>query len=108
MSRTGQTREELLDGVCEYIAAYHAREGIAPTVREIQQFMGVASTSTAYAALTTLKKQGRITMNDHCPRTIRLQTRMAGVSSSRISGDLDTPPTGAHLRCAATDSRRKA
>ena len=60
------------DELCRFIADFRSREGISPTVREIQRFMGVSSPSTAYSALKALQDQGRIRMSAKRARTIRL------------------------------------
>ena len=56
--------------VLGFIKEYQEKERVSPTIREIQSFLGVASSSTAYDIVRSLKKKGRISAKRNCPRTI--------------------------------------
>ena len=59
----------------QFICSYQKREGISPTIREVQKYLGVSSPSTAYYIVRKLINQGRIENRDRCPRTIKIKVR---------------------------------
>lgn len=58
--------------VYDTIVSLIARNGISPTIREICDATGYASTSTVHKHLKVLRRQGFITFSKGCGRTIRL------------------------------------
>lgn len=61
--------------VLDYIADYRDKHGYAPTNREIQVAVGLASPSCANGHLKRLEKHGYITRKEKIPRTIVLTTK---------------------------------
>ena len=74
-----EKQQERMEIAFRFICSYQEREGISPTVREIQQHLGVASTSTAYEVVKHLRNQGRISMKGKCPRTMTTRKRKGSV-----------------------------
>ena len=70
-----QLHQERVEKAFEFICSYQKEEGIAPTIREVQRHIGVASSSTAYNIVRKLIVQGRIENMDRCPRTIKIKRR---------------------------------
>lgn len=64
-----------MDDAIRFIAGFMEEEGISPTIREIQNHLGVSSPSTAYAIVRDLKRRGWITSKRNCPRTIIITRR---------------------------------
>ncbi len=56
--------------IFEYITGTIEREGYAPTVRDIQNALGIKSTSTVHAYLTRLEEKGLIRKDPGKSRTI--------------------------------------
>lgn len=61
-------RQSILD----YIVAYSFEHGYSPTVREIGQAVGLASSSSVWGELRALADDGRITYEPRKARTIRV------------------------------------
>jgi repressor LexA len=61
--------------IVEFIAAYHARRGISPTVREIGAAVGLRSVSSVHAHLVLLQQSGLIVMTRYTQRSIRVVQR---------------------------------
>ena len=65
---TGKRRE-----ILDFIAAQLRERGYPPSVREIGQAVGLASTSTVHAHLKTLQKQGYLRRDPTKPRAIEVR-----------------------------------
>lgn len=65
-------KTERMEDTLQYISHYLETEGFSPTVREIQAYLGVLSTSTAWMVLCDLREKGYISMQEGRPRTIRV------------------------------------
>ncbi len=65
---TGKRRE-----ILEFIAAQLRERGYPPSVREIGEAVGLASTSTVHAHLKTLQKQGYLKRDPTKPRAIEVR-----------------------------------
>lgn len=63
--------------VYEAIEQHTLQHGYAPTVRELQVMVGLASPATVQAHLDNLEADGRITRSAGKQRTIRLVSRGA-------------------------------
>jgi repressor LexA len=74
---TGKRRE-----ILEYIVAHTRDAGYPPSVREIGEAVGLASSSTVHTHLTTLQKQGFLRRDPTKPRAIEL--RYDGMSGAAI------------------------
>ena len=73
MGRIRETRKrEKMEDALRYICRYWETEGFSPTVREIQEHLGMQSTSTAWFVLCSLQESGYISMQEGKPRTIRV------------------------------------
>lgn len=59
------------DRVVEAIGAFHRQRGFAPSLSELALELGL-SISTVHSHLTVLRRERRITWDDHAPRTLRL------------------------------------
>ena len=70
-----QLHQERVEKAFEFICSYQKREGISPTIREVQKHLGVSSSSTAYNIVRKLIGQGRIENMNRCPRTIKIKRR---------------------------------
>ena len=67
MGRIRETRKrERMEDALRYICRYWE------TVREIQEHLGMQSTSTAWFVLCSLQESGYISMQEGKPRTIRV------------------------------------
>jgi len=64
------------------IRDYDAEHGYGPTVREICEVVGLASTSTVHGHLTRLQRQGYITWQPEKVRTLKL-TEAGEIALSR-------------------------
>jgi repressor LexA len=65
---TGKRRE-----ILDFIAAQLRERGYPPSVREIGQAVGLASTSTVHAHLNTLQRQGYLRRDPTKPRAIEVR-----------------------------------
>ena len=70
-----QLQRERMETAFQFISSYQKKEGISPTIREVQKYLGVSSSSTAYNIVKGLIRQGRIENKDRCPRTIKVKVR---------------------------------
>lgn len=61
-------QDEILQAIRQHITEH----GHAPTIRELKERLGVASTSTVYHHLSTLKERGLVTWTKGHNRTLRL------------------------------------
>jgi repressor LexA len=78
---TGKRRE-----ILDFIAAQVRERGYPPSVREIGQAVGLASTSTVQAHLNTLQKQGYLRRDPTKPRALEVRydaTSGAAIESGR-------------------------
>ncbi len=62
--------EQRADEILEFIKSYIRMENMAPSVREICEGVGIASTSTVHRYLHRLEREGRIHMADGKNRAI--------------------------------------
>jgi len=62
--------------ILEYIEAHIKEHGYSPSVREIGEAVGLASSSTVQGHLDRLEKQGKIARVKILPRTIRVLETM--------------------------------
>lgn len=62
-------------GVLNAIDSYYCKHGFSPTIRDISEKMGWASSSTAHACLNRLKDKGYITWIPLQPRTFKILNR---------------------------------
>lgn len=69
MGRTSTKRGEIL----EFLKDFSARNGYAPSVREIMQAVGLKSTASVHYHLSELHKEGLITVDGTKNRAITLQ-----------------------------------
>ncbi|WP_052476319.1 LexA family protein [Cohnella kolymensis] len=58
--------------ILEFISSHIEGNGYSPTVREIANAVGLASSSTVMGHLDRLKENGLIDWEPHTPRTIRV------------------------------------
>lgn len=76
---TGKRRE-----ILEFIAAELRGRGYPPSVREIGEAVGLTSSSTVHAHLTTLQKQGYLRRDPTKPRAIEVRyDAMSGAAIER-------------------------
>ena len=76
--------------VLEYIAEYSARQGYPPSVRDIGDYIGLASPSTVFSHLSSLEKKGFIRKQKDTSRALIILDR--GWEVLRAHGfDVDTP-----------------
>ena len=54
------------------IAAFHRENGFAPTVRDVQEALGLAAPSSAFERLNTLRRYGLVDWRDGQVRTLHL------------------------------------
>lgn len=54
-----------------FLAWWWAERGYAPSVRDIQEGVGISSTSVVIYNLKSLREQGRVTFEDGRARTVR-------------------------------------
>src|SRR4051812_704508 len=62
----------------EYVADHTAKHGYPPTVREIGQAVGLASSSTVHAHLNNLQRLGHLRRDPTKPRALGLVARDGG------------------------------
>ena len=72
MARTTDKRERIL----EYIIQFTRENGYSPSVREICEGVGLASTATVHYHLNALRQEGSINMDGKKNRTISLPDRL--------------------------------
>ena len=72
MARTTDKRERIL----EYITQFTRENGYSPSVREICEGVGLASTATVHYHLNALRQEGSINMDGKKNRTISLPDRL--------------------------------
>jgi repressor LexA len=76
---TGKRRE-----ILDFIAAQLRERGYPPSVREIGEAVGLASSSTVHTHLTTLQKQGYLRRDPTKPRAIEVRyDTMSGAAIER-------------------------
>jgi len=64
-------QKKVLDIINEYIE----KNKISPTIREIQELVGLKSTSTIHEYIKRLEKKGYISRIDASPRSIKVEKR---------------------------------
>ena len=64
--------QERVETAFRFICSYEETEGFSPTIREIQECLGVSSPSSAHVVVKELIRQGRIEQKGRCPRSIRI------------------------------------
>lgn len=116
MARTTDKRERIL----EYITQFTRENGYSPSVREICEGVGLASTATVHYHLNALRQEGSINMDGKKNRTISLPDRLpigkipvvgvvtAGVPFWRLKtskGIFPGTETRAALPCACAATR---
>ena len=70
-----EIQKERMDRAYRFILSYKEMEGISPTIREVQNYLGLASSSTAYEVVRNLRKTGKITMKKNSPRTMKIRMK---------------------------------
>ena len=66
-------RDESTDKkIVTFIMAYSKKNGYPPTVREIGQHLGIASSSTAYIAVSECEKNGYLKVEKGISRGIKV------------------------------------
>lgn len=58
--------------VLDCIKAFRAERGLSPTVRELQDFLGIKSPNGVVCSLKALEKKGAITRGDKTARSIQV------------------------------------
>ncbi|MFD2330653.1 LexA family protein [Cohnella sp. GCM10020058] len=59
--------------ILEFIRSFIAQHGYAPTLREIAAGVGVGLSGNVHRYVHHLRDIGKITFDDHKPRTIRIK-----------------------------------
>ena len=67
-----KVQEDLMQQAFAFIKSYVEKEGISPTIREVQEYLGLGSVSTAYIIIQKLKTQGMIDTKRRIPRSIAI------------------------------------
>ena len=67
-----ESGDERRDAIVAFIVSHVREKGWPPTVREIGEAVGLTSTSTVHAHLSTLEREGRIVRDETKPRAIRV------------------------------------
>ena len=68
-----QQHDERLETAFNFICRYEQMEGYSPTIREVQEHLGLSSSSTAHEIVKELISEGRIENKGRCPRTIKVK-----------------------------------
>lgn len=68
-----QLQKMRMDKAYRFISNYQEKEGISPTVREVQNHLGLSSSSMAYVVVRNLQMAGKITMNKKSPRSMKIR-----------------------------------
>ena len=66
-----QLKLKQMDEAYDFIYSYWEKEGMSPTIREVQEYLGVSSISTAYSVIRKLAETGRIETKPRCARAIK-------------------------------------
>ena len=74
-----EIQQERMDKAYRFILKYRGMEGISPTIREVQDYLGVASSSTAYEVVRNLRRTGKITMKRNGPRTMKIRNKRGSI-----------------------------
>lgn len=74
-----EIQKERMDRAYRFILSYKEMEGISPTIREVQNYLGLASSSTAYEVVRNLRKTGKITMKKNSPRTMKIRMKKGSI-----------------------------
>lgn len=74
--------------ILKYIAEATAAQGYPPSVREIGQHVGLRSSSSVHAQLTTLRERGYLEKNDRKTRSIVIKSMPNNVSHIPILGQV--------------------
>lgn len=82
MNQLSKTQRAVFDFICKTID----NDGIAPSVREIAQAVGVKSTSTVQYNLDILESKGFIERSSNLKRTIRIPNRKSNSQSIPLVG----------------------
>ena len=70
--------------IVDFIKRYSARHGYPPTVRDIGQAVGLASSSTVHAHLANLEKAGVLRRDPTKPRALELLDRAVGQAADAV------------------------
>ena len=74
-----EIQQERMYKAYRFILKYREMEGISPTIREVQDYLGVASSSTAYEVVKNLRRTGKITMKRNGPRTMKIRNKRGSI-----------------------------
>src|SRR2546423_11968462 len=74
--------------IVECIAHTVAERGYPPSVREIADAVGLASTSAVHHHLIALEREGLLERGSHSSRALRLTARAEGKRSARLPSRL--------------------
>lgn len=69
------TNEETRNKILRFIDNYTRRHSCCPSMREIAAAVGIKSTSTVHGYITRMRRDGLITAEDHCPRTVQIKRK---------------------------------
>ncbi len=94
---TGKRRE-----ILDFIAAQVRERGYPPSVREIGEAVGLTSSSTVHAHLTTLQRQGYLRRDPTKPRAIEVHYDASSESRRRAPPDPARAAASAKWRPAPT------
>jgi len=70
--------------VLAFVEQSSAQHGRPPTMKEVAQYFGWSSISTAQQHLGALVKKGRLTRTPKSPRSLRVTTRLRQVGSDQV------------------------
>lgn len=71
------------DKVLAFVEQASAQGGLPPTIREVAQYFGWSSTSTAQQHLAALQKKGRLARTRGSPRSLRVTRPLRAVNSAQ-------------------------
>lgn len=101
MTKHRSDRPEL---IVKAIAEYRMAHGYGPSIRELRDAVGLASTSGVHAYLVALEKAGRITYDPKHARTLAVTgTVIEDDSADALVRDIHNDPGVAHLRADVQD-----
>lgn len=90
MARTTDKRERIL----EYITQFTRENGYSPSVREICEGVGLASTATVHYHLNALRQEGSINMDGKRTGPSACQTGFRSENSGRRRGHCGRADSG--------------
>lgn len=87
----------------DFICAYHAARGLAPSYEEIRRALGLSHRSRVHGLVASLETQGALTRVPGHPRSLRPVAAVEGLARRMLANALESCPQGGWVKLRASD-----